>query len=186
MGLVILVRHGETRANRDRHFTVSDDIPLTELGEQQARDLAPKLSKQFRAQRILSSEFPRARRTSEILAEELGLEVEAIAGIHERDFGYLRGLTYDHIPAVAYSDPAWTPEGGESRQKLQERVLTALDEALARYADVELLVVCHGAVIQSICAHLAGTWENAHMPGNCGVVVLRYENGKLAGPELLL
>jgi broad specificity phosphatase PhoE len=180
MALVILVRHGETSANRDRHFGVSDDIPLTELGERQARELAPKVQAQFRPGRVLSSEFVRAQQTSEILARELGLEVEVIPGIHERDFGYLKGLTYDHIPPVAYTDPHWTPEGGESRAELQRRVLDALEAALPRYQEEELLVVCHGAVIQSICAHLAGTWEAAHMPDNCGFVLVRFEEGKLS------
>ena len=115
MALVIFVRHGETTANRDRVFGVSEDIPLTEQGERQARELVPVLRREFRPHRILSSEFARARRTSEILAEHLGVEVEILPGIHERDFGYLKGLTYDQIPAVAYTDPDWTPEGGESR-----------------------------------------------------------------------
>lgn len=184
MALVILVRHGETSANRDRHFGASEDIPLTETGERQARELAPKVAAEFRPGRILSSEFARARRTSEILAEELGLEVEVIPGIHERDFGYLKGLTYDRIPAAAYTDPHWAPEGGESRAELQQRVLTALERALPRYADEQLLVVCHGAVIQSVCAHLAGTWEDAPMPDNCGFVAVRFEEGRIQRPAV--
>jgi broad specificity phosphatase PhoE len=189
MALVILVRHGETTSNRDRHFGVSEDVQLTELGEQQARELAQRLAQEFsgrfRPQRILSSKYARARRTSEILAERLGLEVEVVQGIHERDFGYLKGLTYDHIPPVANTDPDWVPEGGESRRELQARVLTALHAALTRYTEEEILVVCHGAVIQSICAHLAGSWENAHMPDNCGMVAVRYEDGKLAALEVI-
>lgn len=179
MPVLILVRHGETGANRDKHFGVSEDIPLTETGELQARELGPVVKEKFRPGRILSSEYYRARQTSGILAEHLELAVEVIPGIHERDFGYLKGKTYDHIPAVAYSDPHWTPEGGESRAQLQERVLRALHAAVPRYADEELLVVCHGAVIQAVCAHVAGTWEDAYMPGNCGYVVVRYEDGRL-------
>jgi broad specificity phosphatase PhoE len=185
MALVILVRHGETTSNRDKHFGASEDVQLTETGEQQARDLAQRLTERFRPQRILSSKYARARRTSEILGEGLGVAVEVVEGIHERDFGYLKGLTYDHIPPVANTDPDWTPQGGESRRELQDRVLTALHMALPRYMEEEILVVCHGAVIQSICAHLVGSWENAHMPDNCGMVVVRYEEGKLAGLEII-
>jgi probable phosphoglycerate mutase len=185
MALVILVRHGETSANRDRHFGVSEDLPLTERGQEQARQLARKLRARFRPERLLSSHFHRAKQTSEILAKELGLEVELLAGIHERDFGYLKGLTYDHIPAVAYADPAWAPEGGESRNEVQRRVLDALNGVLPESAENEILVVAHGAVIQSVCAHLSGSWENAHMPDNCGAVVVRYEDGRLTGLEIV-
>jgi broad specificity phosphatase PhoE len=185
MPLVILVRHGETSANRDRHFGVSDSTPLTERGEQQALELALKLRERFRSERLLSSHFQRARQTSTILARELGLTVELLPGIHERDFGYLKGLGYEHIPPVAYTDPAWTPEGGESRNELQSRVLKTLREALPRYTEKEILVVSHGAVIQSLCAHVNNTWENAHLPGNCGAVVVRYEDGRLEGLEIV-
>jgi broad specificity phosphatase PhoE len=184
MPLVIFVRHGETTANRDRHFGVSEDVGLTELGERQAHELAARLTARFRPQRLLSSQYARARRTSQIIGEKLGLEVEVIEGIHERDFGYLKGLTYDHIPAIAYEDPAWTPEGGESRNELQARVLAALDESIPRCAEEEILVVCHGAVIQSICAHVTGDWKDAHMPANCGAVVVRYEEGQLRDLEI--
>ena len=181
MPLVILVRHGETAANRDRHFGASEDIPLTETGRAQALELAATLRDKFRPGRILSSHYHRAQETSGILGRELGLEVDVIAGIHERDFGYLKGLTYDQIPPVAYTDPDWAPEGGESRTALQLRVLAALGEALPGYGHEELLVVCHGAVIQSINAHLTGAWDNAFMPGNCGYVIVRWENGRLYG-----
>lgn len=179
MRLIVLVRHGETAANRDRNFGISEDIPLTDTGCAQALDLARVIRSEFRPTRILSSKYHRARQTSEILAAELCLEVDVVHGIHERDFGYLKGMGYEHIPPVAYTDPDWAPEGGESRTALQQRVVSALHDALPSYADEQLLVVCHGAVIQAINAHLLGGWDNALMPGNCGYVAVKFDGGRL-------
>ena len=184
MPLVIFVRHGETTANRDRHFGISEDVALTDLGEQQAQELAGKLAKHFRPQRLLSSKYARAQHTSRIIGKKLGLDVEVVQGIHERDFGYLKGLTYDRIPVIAFEDPAWAPEGGESRNELQARVLAALHHTLPQCAEEQILVVCHGAVIQSICAHVNGSWREAYLPANCEAVIVRYEEGQLKELEI--
>src|SRR5580704_6989253 len=105
VGTIILVRHGESVANRDRHFAESGDNPLTELGFQQARELAPILAARFRPPVVLSSEFLRARQTAAILAEHLDVPLEVIEGIHERDFGSLKGLSYQHYWDMKKNDP---------------------------------------------------------------------------------
>src|SRR4051812_11464946 len=96
-GRFILVRHGETEANRRRCFADSDEIPLSETGLRQAREVAALLRSTFRPQAVVSSHFRRARQTSEIIAEALGLTTEAISGLHERDFGCLKGHPYERM-----------------------------------------------------------------------------------------
>ena len=39
-GKFILVRHGESEGNRERRFTISSEVPLTELGRRQAHAAA--------------------------------------------------------------------------------------------------------------------------------------------------
>jgi broad specificity phosphatase PhoE len=90
VGTIVLVRHGESVANRDRHFAESGDNPLTELGLRQARELAPIVAARFRPPVVLSSEFLRAKQTASILAAHLNVPLEVIEGIHERDFGSLK------------------------------------------------------------------------------------------------
>lgn len=109
MGTIILVRHGESVANRDRHFAESGENPLTELGLQQARELAPVVASRFRQAKILSSAFLRARQTAAILSGHLRLPVEVIEGIHERDFGSLKGLPYQHYWDMKRADPLYDP-----------------------------------------------------------------------------
>src|ERR1700685_4004757 len=93
-GKILLVRHGETDANRRKCFAESDDIPLTEPGGRQAHALGARLSREFRPQVLCSSECARARETSDIIASVLGLQAETIQGIHERNFGFLKGHLY--------------------------------------------------------------------------------------------
>lgn len=179
-GKIILVRHGETEANRRSHFAESDEIPLTETGRLQARQLALRLAREFRPAVLLSSRFLRARETSEIIAHSLDLETEVIAGIHERDFGCLKGHPYarmaDQMSLDSRYDPfhawMWKPEGGESQEDVRLRAGSVLDSLRVRYGEQQVIVVCHGAVIQAVCAHVTGAWDEACVPPNCGIVVL--------------
>lgn len=180
-GRIILVRHGETDANRQRCFADSDDIPLTDTGRNQARELALRLSREFRPEVLVSSEFLRARQTSEIIADVLGLSTEAIRGIHERDFGCLKGYPYERLgEMMAHSgvEPwKWSPRGGESLDDVRRRAMEAIEALRVRYPRREIVVVCHGAVIQGICAHITGKWSETSVPANCGLVTIGYEAG---------
>jgi broad specificity phosphatase PhoE len=192
MGKVILVRHGETEANRLRCFALSDEIPLTEDGRRQAEQLARRLAGKFRPQVLVSSPFLRARQTGEIIAGTLQIESEVMPGIHERDFGCLKGLPYGRLGEMmltdALCDPArtwmWTPPGGESLDDVRRRAVAVIEELRVRYPAQEVIVVSHGAVIQAICAHVTGEWSEASVPPNCGVVVIEHEAQMWAQPLL--
>jgi broad specificity phosphatase PhoE len=179
-GKVILVRHGETEANRRKCFAESDDIPLTENGRRQAHDLATRLAREFRPQILCSSEFARARETSNIIAGVLGLHPEIIPGIHERNFGFLKGHSYDRMGEAMTSDPLydparswqWTPPGGESLNDVRHRAIAALGSMRTRHRGKDIVIVCHGAVIQAICAHISGEWSE--VPDNCAIVEIDY------------
>ncbi len=179
---IILVRHGETEANVRGHFADSDEIPLTEKGRLQAHALAARLARDFKPTALISSTFLRARQTSDILAAMLGLKVETVEGIHERDFGSLRGHPYSRVaeimPASHMNDPekvrTWKPEGGESLDDVRLRAIAALEALRVRYAGRQIVVVCHGAVIRSICLHVTGDWRDDYIVPNCAALVMEH------------
>ena len=193
LGRLIMVRHGESEGNRDRRFTLSPEVPLTELGRQQAREAAQRIAKRFTPDRIISSPYRRARQTSDIIAGELGLSIEVVHDLHERELGVLKGQSYDLLRDLAGQDSGydpkrgwlWRPEGGESYEDVRRRVSIAIDEIRERYPDQELVVVSHGGVMLSMWAHLTGVWETAHMPGNCGIVLVEHEAARVHPPKLI-
>src|ERR1700759_722174 len=78
-----LVRHGETEWSHSGQHTGRTDIPLTELGERQARAVRPGLER-FHPARVLSSPRQRALRTAELA----GLSVDAVdPDLCEWDYG---------------------------------------------------------------------------------------------------
>ena len=175
-GRLILARHGETEANRLRRFAESNEVPLTDAGREQARALAARLAADFRPCALVSSPFLRARQTAQIIGSALGLPVEVLAGLHERDFGSLKGHPYERMGEMMLADPAyrlsqpwlWAPEGGESLQDVQRRAIAAIEGL----PPGETVVVCHGAVIQAVCAHITREWRQSFVPPNCGFVVI--------------
>ena len=177
---VILARHGETDANRRRCFADSNEIPLNEAGRIQAEELARRLAANFRPERLAASPFLRATQTGEIIARELGLDMEIAEGIQERDFGCLKGHPYARMGELMCQDPVyapmrawlWRPPGGESLEDVRLRAIAVLDGLRMRYPSQELIVVCHGAVIQALSAHVTGEWSEVSVPPNCGIVVI--------------
>ncbi|MFA7202961.1 MAG: histidine phosphatase family protein, partial [Candidatus Caldatribacteriota bacterium] len=72
--VIILVRHGECRGNREGLFRGRSDFPLNEVGIMQARELAQEI-KQFHPSRIYTSPLTRATQTAEEIKEECKIEV---------------------------------------------------------------------------------------------------------------
>lgn len=193
MGKLIMVRHGESEGNRDRRFTSSPDVPITELGRRQALDAAQRIAIRFKPTLIITSPYLRARQTSDIIAAQLGLPIEVVHDLHERDLGILKGQSYDLLRDLAGQDSGydpkrgwmWRPEGGESYEDVRQRVSVVIDDLRVRYPDQEVVVVSHGGVMLSLWAHLTGAWEAAHLPPNCGIVLIEHEPERVHPPQLI-
>ncbi len=193
MGKLIMVRHGESEGNRDRRFTISPEVPITAVGREQARRAAEQIAQRFKPSRLISSPFLRARQTSAIIAAALGLECEIVHDLHERDLGVLKGESYDLMRELVKRDPAydaaqgwmWRPERGESYEDVRLRVVRAIDQIRARHADDEIVIVSHGGVMLSMWAHVTGQWHGAHLPPNCGIVLIEHDNGRFAPPRII-
>jgi broad specificity phosphatase PhoE len=193
VGKFIMVRHGESEGNRERRFTVSSEVGLTELGMRQAHETARRIAQLFKPQIVVSSPFRRARQTSEIIARELNLQIETVHDLHERDLGCLKGHSYDDLRALVVKDPSydpargwsWKPEGGESYEEVRERVMRAVDKLLDHYPQDEIIIVSHGGVMLSVWAHITGQWHGAHLPPNCGIVLIEHDGRRMQVPRVV-
>lgn len=139
MGELILIRHGETEWSRNGQHTSHTDLPLTPLGERQARALAPLLADRHIALTLVSPSV-RARRTAELA----GLSAPRITPeLREWDYGGYEGITTQEIHLTRPSWNLWSdgvaagPEAhpGETPEAVGERadrILAEVREAAGR------------------------------------------------------
>jgi broad specificity phosphatase PhoE len=190
VGKLILVRHGESAGNRDRIFAASPhDLPLTELGYHQAGDAAKRIAAQFHPELVVSSEMRRASETARVIAGALGLPLRQEPNLHEREIGAHRGRSYDSFLSEPDYDPqrpwAWKPQGGESYEEVRARVGPILDRLAAAHRDSEVVVVSHGGVMSCLWAHVTGRWQEAHVPPNCGIVLIGHSAEGYDAPRVI-
>jgi probable phosphoglycerate mutase len=187
---LILVRHGESSGNRERIFATSPhDQPLTELGYRQAQEAARRIAQLFRPELVVTSAYLRASETARIIAGALGLPLEIEPNLHEREIGAHRGRPYDSFltePDFDSQRPwAWKPEGGESYEEVQARVGPILDRLAAAHQSKDVVVVSHGGVMTTLWAYVAGTWDEAYAPPNCGMVLIEYGPQGYSKPQVV-
>lgn len=164
MSRLLLARHGQSVSNAVRRFQGVQDVPLSELGQRQARALALAVRHRPLAA-VYSSPLQRARRTAEIAAAAVGVPVTCLDDLRELSLGEWEGRTVEEIRALP-GDPyaQWVrdpltclPPGGEPLTAVQRRVVGALGEICAAHpTGDEVLIVCHGGVISAYLAHCLG------------------------------
>lgn len=187
---VYLVRHGETHANAQKRFAGHWDINLTDKGIGQAHEAAEKL-KDVSFLRVTSSDLQRARITAETILKYHEAALEINPDFREMNFGIWEEKTFAEI---GEKDPVllqkWfddfknfgVPEG-ESVQMLYDRVVAAYEklvEGIDTDADVNVLIVAHGGVIQCLMSYfcfgdLSGYWK--FRIDNCAVNCIEYAMG---------
>jgi probable phosphoglycerate mutase len=161
---IVLVRHGESFATVERYIGgVRTCKGLTDHGKAQARALGERLKRtgEITADAIVSSAFPRARQTAEIVAPFIGHSaIDIRPGFGEHDPGPVcDGLTFDDFVAK-YGRPnfngdphAVTFPGGETLAQFHDRVITALQELERDYLGKTVIVTCHGGTIDGVLRH---------------------------------
>ncbi len=186
---LILVRHGESEGNRDRTFTQSSEVPLTELGREQAQKAAARIAARYRPARLVASPFARAHATAQIIAEPFGLGVELEPELREQSFGIFAGKPYTAMlgDAAYHEGPRWSwrPAEGESLLDVAARAVPAFQRVTEIGAGIDTIVVSHGGVMLALCAFVLGTWEGVEVTPNAGIVVVEHIDGRYSQPVAL-
>ncbi|HEY6295028.1 MAG TPA: histidine phosphatase family protein [Streptosporangiaceae bacterium] len=156
--VTLLLRHGQTPMSVQKRYAGLSDVPLTEVGVQQAAAAGKRLASAGLTA-IVTSPLARAVRTAEEVAAATGAPVEADEGFRETDFGAWDGLTFAEVrerwPAELtawMADPAVAPPGGESFADVSRRVESALRRVLAGYQGRTVLIVSHVTPIKTLVA----------------------------------
>ena len=158
---ILLARHGESDWNRSKRWQGFADRPLTDLGRQQASELAKRLE-DSELDAVYSSDLQRARETAQIVAQTKGLDVQTTPDLREVDVGSWSGLTRAEAEAGYPEQYArWLQGGegwedGETYDQLGERVVRAIRRIAKTHEGERVLVVAHGGTIRAIHAAALG------------------------------
>lgn len=162
---LVIVRHGQSQWNLENRFTGEVDVPLTQLGREEAREAGRKL-KGIIFGRCFTSLLIRAQETLDIILREidqLSLPVTKSKALNERNYGDLQGLNKAAM-AEKYGEKQidiWrrsyevVPPGGESLKDTAARVIPYYQEHIETFLRTEnILVSAHGNSLRALMMYL--------------------------------
>lgn len=189
--MLLLVRHGQSTWNATGRWQGWADPPLSELGEAQAAEAAASLTG-MGITAVASSDLVRARRTADILAQALAVEVVRVdPALREYDVGDWCGLTRPEIEArwpglLAdwHTGRLTATPGGETRKAFVERIMAAVTR-LTDCPDLgdRAVVVTHGGVIKALQRSLGVEFDS--VPNLSGRWISRGADGELLAGEFV-
>ena len=163
MTTLLLVRHGQTVWHEGNRYAGSSDVPLTDVGHEQAQALA-RWAATARLDAVWSSTLQRAVDTATPAADAAGLRLRTDARLVEVAFGKGEGLTRSEM-GVVFPDavdaflrsPASVPlPGGERGYDAIARAAAAFREICAQQPDGRVLVVAHSTLLRLVLCALLG------------------------------
>jgi phosphoserine phosphatase len=157
---LLLIRHGRTNLQNEDRYWGSTDIPLSDEGIRQAKQISARLSGE-KITHIYSSTLSRARDTAKTTAEAHHKTITACAELNEFNFGYAEGLTYKEIekqhPSLAKELARMgdiTFPGGESLDKFFIRTQSFLKRLEKHQSQDVIAVVAHAGSLRMLICHL--------------------------------
>ncbi len=188
MTTLILIRHGESEANRHGIFAGQIDPDLQNKGIMQAKKTAKYISEHYIVDKIYASDLKRAFRTAECLAEVLCLDVIPKRELREIYAGAWEGVKFDEL-SVLYPEAydTWLHDigascctGGESVKQLGERIMNVLTEIAKENDGKTVAIATHATpirVAQSLIkTHGLEEMKNIPWVPNASVTVFEYSN----------
>lgn len=200
-----VVRHGESAGNlarraamaaRRTHIDIGGrdaDVPLSALGERQARALGrwfAAMPAQERPELLLTSPYLRARQTAALIGAEGGLAADPAdilqdERLREKEFGVLDRLTRHGIARHQPEQEEFRrllgkfyhrPPGGESWCDVILRLRSLMDTIALRHGGARVMVVAHQVVVLCLRYLIENLDEEAILAidaegdvANCGV-----------------
>jgi isoleucyl-tRNA synthetase len=197
----ILVRHGETDANKKNEIANSiasgtidvvlgSDFSLNENGVKQAEKAAEEL-KETKIDLVVASPYKRTKETAEIIAKTLGISPEQIVfddrlkewQVGETNNGKTWTEFYEENPGVNYFH--YKMKGAEeTKTDVQNRMSLVLKDLDEKYSGKNILLVTHkspisciifrnqGNILDASTGNFPTVWYNSK---NCELIKLDYK-----------
>jgi len=155
-----IVRHGQTDWNIQMRLQGHTNIPLNEVGREQANEIAKTL-KNIHFDAIYSSDLDRAVQTTEIIAKERELAVKTTEALREKSYGSYEGRDRNEVQQeLKHLFEQWKKlsdeekmkfkiyEDGESDHEAVERFIRHLRELAIAYQGKNVLIASHGGIMR--------------------------------------
>lgn len=164
MTRLIVIRHGESETNISRHFTGQTDVALTDKGVRQAEIACDYILKNFKIDRIYSSDLQRAYNTVLPIAKALGAEINTTKDIREIYGGKWQGIHYDLLDDMFPEDreiyktgkACSRCTGGESFGELYDRSVAGFLKIARENDGKTVLVGTHATPIRALICYSLG------------------------------
>ncbi len=181
---IYFMRHGESANNLAGKMTGWSDVPLTELGVEQARAASAKL-RGIDFDKVYSSDLQRARITCETALP--GCEYIVDSRLREINVGCFAGMTsaeirerFGDILYECYSTGDYSRFGGETRDEFWGRIRSFLSD-LGDKPYENVAVFAHAGLIRAVFNMLFDTACGGKIANpNCLVAVFELTDGKLS------
>lgn len=144
---ICLVRHGQTDWNFNQIIQGREDIPLNDIGKQQAKDSARFLSGE-KWDAIITSPLSRAKETAMAIAEFASIAhiIEDVRFV-EREFGEASGKLASEYHGHIYNGNV---AGMETNELLMKRAFNALQDIAVNHEGKRVVIVAHSHTIKAI------------------------------------
>lgn len=146
-----IVRHGQTDWNAKKIMQGNTDVPLNEVGIEQALSIS-KLLKDKNINICYSSPLARAYETAKLITNNGNIVIDK--RLEEREIGEFEGKSCNLYDSHYYWNRKINSSscGVESANDLITRVKSFYDDVKNKYKneDLNILIVTHGAIVRSL------------------------------------
>ena len=189
MTVFLLIRHGESEANREGFFAGQCDVALLDKGLKQAQATAHFIAENYKADKLYSSDLKRALDTALAVKEQTGLPVVCDVRLREIFSGQWQGKSFDRIVLEhGESYGVWLKDignavcdGGESVRELGARVMAALTDIAAECDGSTVVIATHATPIRAAQCIVSGLdldeMKNIPWVSNASVTEIIYDGG---------
>ena len=187
--IIHTIRHGHTSYNAEKRYAGTIDIPLSEKGVKDCKEVSQKLV-DYSFDVVVTSKMKRAIETAHLLVPGNPVTINS-ALCNERRFGVMEGHTWDEVvkfdPPVLMIDVGndlhtVNPQNGEPFEDVWQRAKKFRNFLFKNYKGKNILVVSHGVFLQMFHGVLKGLnciESLAVFPSNLQLVSFSFSGNRL-------
>lgn len=188
--IIHTIRHGHTLYNAEKRYAGTIDIPLSERGIKDCKEVSQKLV-DYSFDVVVTSTMKRSIETAHLLVSGNPVTIQS-ALCNERRFGVLEGRTWDEVlkfdPPILMIDVGndlhtVNPKGGEPFEDVWQRAKRFRNFLFKNYKGKGILVVSHGVFLQMFHGVLKGSScieSLAIYPSNLELASFYFSGNRLA------